>query len=61
MERSIKIFRSFDEQEQYNLEQARSTTPLQRFQKLYEMQEFTRRFHPSNDKTRKIVIRKWIS
>lgn len=61
MARSIKIFKSFDEQQKFNDEQMRSTTPIQRFKSLFQMQEFTRLLHPSVDKTRKIIIRKWIS
>jgi hypothetical protein len=49
MERKIKIFKSFEEQEQYKLEEMRNTTPLERFQMLYAMQQMTRKFHPSSE------------
>jgi hypothetical protein len=61
MERSIKIFKSLEEQERFNEQQMISTSAFQRFRKLYQMQEFTRLLRPSSDKTRKITIRKWIS
>lgn len=56
MERKIKIFKSFEEQEQYNLEQMHKTTPLERFRNLYRMQKLSRAFNPVIDKTRKIII-----
>lgn len=54
--RTIKIFKSFEEQEKYALDLMRSTTPLQRFQRLYRMQQWTKKFHPAKDKSRKIII-----
>ena len=56
MERKIKIFKSFEEQEAYNLEQMRKTTPKERFRRLYMMQQMSRRFHPTSDNIRKITI-----
>lgn len=56
MKREIKIFESFEEQEQDNLDFMLNTTPLQRFQILYQMQQWTKLFHPVKDKTRKIII-----
>jgi hypothetical protein len=54
--RTIKIFKSFEEQEKYALDLMRSTTPLQRFQSLYRMQQWTKKFYPPKDKSRKIII-----
>ncbi|HXL56481.1 MAG TPA: hypothetical protein VN958_09505 [Chitinophagaceae bacterium] len=54
--RTIKIFKTFEEQEQYDLDLMGKTTPLQRFQSLYRMQQWTRLFHPAKDKSRKIII-----
>jgi len=56
MKREIKIFESFEEQEQDNLDFMLKTTPLQRFQILYQMQQWTKLYHPVKDKTRKIII-----
>jgi len=58
VKREIKIFKSFEEQEQYHLDLMRKTTPLERFKTLSELQQWTRTFHPQKDKTRKIVIQK---
>jgi hypothetical protein len=57
MERKIKIFKSFEEQEQYSLEQMRKTTPLERFKNLYRMQKLSKAFNPVTDKSRKIIIK----
>ena len=56
MAKTIKIFKSFEEQEQYNLEQMIKTTPLERFQNLYRMQKLSQVFNPATDNSRKIVI-----
>jgi len=56
MAKTIRIFKSFEEQEQYNLEQMRQTTPLERFRNLYRMQRLSELFNPVADKSRKIVI-----
>ncbi len=58
MEREIKIFRSFEEQEEYSLEQMRKTTPAERFKNLLKMQALTKRFHPVVVKSREIIIHK---
>ncbi len=52
MERKIKIFKSFEEQNEYQLEQQRKTTPLERLQMLYRMQQMTLKFHPPVNKKR---------
>ena len=46
MEREIKIFKSFVEQEAYQLEKNSKTTAYQRFANLMYMQNFFRRFLP---------------
>lgn len=56
MKRQIKIFKSFEEQEQYKLEEMRNTTAIERFQMLYAMQQMTKKLHPSDDKKRRIII-----
>lgn len=45
MKREVKIFRSFEEMEEYKLQQARNTTPIQRFRNLYSMQKLTAKIH----------------
>jgi len=56
MAKTIRIFKSFEEQEQYNLEQMSKTTPLERFRNLYRMQKLSKLFNPVADTSRKIVI-----
>jgi hypothetical protein len=56
MAKTIRIFKSFEEQEQYNLEQMSKTTPLERFKNLYRMQKISKRLNPVTDTSRKIVI-----
>lgn len=56
MSKTIKIFKSFEEQEQYHLEMMAKSTPEERFRVLYQMQQMTKKFHPVEDKTRKIII-----
>lgn len=58
MARSIKIFKSFEEQEMYQLEEMRNTTPLERFKRLFRMQQLTKLFHPAKDTARRIIIHK---
>ncbi|MEP7109377.1 MAG: hypothetical protein ABI760_15395 [Ferruginibacter sp.] len=58
MEKRIKIFKSFEEQEQFYDEEMRKTTPLQRFQNLFRMQQLTDLFHPPTKKARRIIIQK---
>ena len=59
MSKSIRIFKSFEEQEAYHLELMRNSTVEERFRKLYLMQKMTRSFHPAKDSKRKIIIKKW--
>ena len=61
MNRSVLIFKSFQEQEQFHKDLMRQTTVADRFRKLYQMQELTKLLHPVADKSRKIQIRKWTS
>lgn len=59
MAKSIRIFKSFEEQEQFHKESMLHTTALERFRKLYQMQQMTKLLHPVTDTSRKIIIRKW--
>ena len=61
MNRSIRIFKSLEEQEQYYRNVMLQSTATERFRKLYIMQQMTRLLHPVNDHSRKIQIRKWTS
>ena len=56
MKREIKIFKSFEEQEAYQLERLRKTTPLERLRNLYYMQQFSLKFQPKNNSQKKIII-----
>ncbi|HLF62511.1 MAG TPA: hypothetical protein VI603_02105 [Saprospiraceae bacterium] len=56
MEKKIMIFKSFEEQEMYDLAEMRKTTVMERFVRLYRMQQFSTRFHPITDHSKKIVI-----
>ncbi len=58
MERSIKIFKSFEEQEEYYHAKMLQTTPLERFKNLFAMQRQTLLFHPPVNKVRRIIIHK---
>lgn len=58
MKKEIKIFKSFEEQEQFYTDKMRKTTALQRFQNLFRMQQLTHLFHPPTNKARKIIIQK---
>jgi flagellar biosynthesis protein FliP len=57
MSKSIRIFKSFEEQEQFHKEMMARSTPQERFKTLYQMQQMTKKFHPVTDKSRKIIIR----
>lgn len=59
MERKIHIFKSFEEQEAWHLEEMRKSTVQERFRQLFLMQQMTKRLHPAKDLERKIVIKKW--
>ena len=55
MERKIKIFKTFEEQEAYHLQQQKETTPLERFKNLFYMQQLSAKLNPPKDTQRKIV------
>jgi hypothetical protein len=59
MDKKLRIFKSFEEQEQYNKELMNQSTIAERFRKLFQMQQMNRMLHPLSDKSRKIQIRKW--
>lgn len=61
MDKFIRIFKSFEEQELFHLERMSRTTVEERFQKLYLMRKMRIRFHPEKNSIRKIVIKKWTS
>jgi len=56
LKREIKIFKSFEEQEAYHLEQMMKKTIKERFRSLFLMQQMTSLLHPCADKSRKIII-----
>lgn len=58
MERSIKIFKSFEKQEQFHTEKMLLCIPLQHFQNLFRMQQLTNLFQDAKNKKRKIIIQK---
>jgi hypothetical protein len=58
MEKRIKIFKNFEEQERYALNEMIATTPAKRFERLFEMQKLTNIFRRSMDNTRRIIIKK---
>jgi hypothetical protein len=58
MAKSIKIFKSFEDQEMYQLEEMRNTTPLERFKRLFHMQQLTKLFHPTTNTSRRIIIQR---
>lgn len=59
MKKEIHIFKSLEEQNEWQLEQMRKTTVEDRFRQLYSMQQMTRLLHPPKKTERKIVIKKW--
>ena len=58
MEKRIKIFKSFEEQEKYYTNKMLKSTPMQRFQNLLRMQQLNLLLHPPTNKARKIIIQK---
>ncbi|MGI8950926.1 MAG: hypothetical protein ACR2FN_04995 [Chitinophagaceae bacterium] len=54
--RTIKIFKSFEEQKAYHLEQMRNRTVKQRFVSLLQMQHTTQAFQKTSSNKRNIVI-----
>ncbi|MBC7937495.1 MAG: hypothetical protein H7Y86_19280 [Rhizobacter sp.] len=61
MQRSIHIFKSHKEQEDFHTGLQKTSTVKEHFRQLLQMQEFSKKLHPCQDKTRKITIGKWIS
>jgi len=59
MDKKLRIFKSFEEQEQYHKDLMNQSTIAERFRKLYQMQQMNQMLHPQTDKSRKIQIRKW--
>lgn len=58
MDKTIKIFKSFKEQEAYHLQLMIGSSIINRFRSLYKMQQWTKTFHPSFETFRKIIIHK---
>ena len=56
MEREIKIFKSFEEQEAYQLDKQKKTTPEQRLANLFYMQNLSRKFRSNITAQKKIII-----
>ena len=54
--KSIKIYSSFEEQDAWQLEQLRKTTPLDRLRNLYYMQQLSLKFHPKEKEQKKIIV-----
>jgi len=59
MDKKVRIFKSFEEQEQYHKDLMSHSTVIGRFRKLYQMQQINKMLHPVADRSRKIQIRKW--
>ncbi len=59
MQKKIKIFSSFEEQEVYKLEQMANSTVEERFRRLHKMQQMHWALHPftEDQKKKKIIIR----
>lgn len=55
-ERKIKVFESFEEQEADHLEWLKSTTPQERFDALFKMQEFDAALAKNQPGKRSIII-----
>ena len=56
MKREIKIFKTFEEQEEYQIAKSKKTTPAQRFINLLYMQNLSKKFHPRKQNQKKIII-----
>ena len=59
MDKQVRIFKSFEDQEQYHKNLMGQTTVVERFKNLFQMQQINKMLHPVTDKSRKIQIRKW--
>ncbi len=58
MARSIKIFKSLDEQAAYHLNLMKQSSVLERFRRLYAMQQMSRLLRPPKNIARKIIIKR---
>jgi hypothetical protein len=61
MNKYVRIFKSLEEQEQFHKDLMLQTTVMERFRKLYQMQQMTKLFRAPINNIRKIQIRKWTS
>jgi hypothetical protein len=59
MSKSVRIFKSLEDQELYHRKLMTRSTAVDRFRKLYQMQQMNLLLHPVADKSRKIQIGKW--
>ena len=59
MDKQVRIFKSFEEQEKFHKKVMSQTTVAERFKNLFQMQLINKMLHPVTDKSRKIQIRKW--
>jgi hypothetical protein len=59
--KTVRIFKSMEEQEQYHQQIMLQSTIAERFRKLCQMQQLTKLLHPATDHSRKILIRRWTS
>jgi hypothetical protein len=55
-ERKIKIFKTFEEQEQYHLEWMRNSSAKERFTALFKLQQVTKAFRKQPSDKRTITI-----
>jgi hypothetical protein len=58
MEKRIPIFKSFEEQNEWHLDQMRKTTVEERFRQLYIMQQMTKLLHPPKKSEKKLLSKK---
>lgn len=58
MGKFIHVFKSISEQESFHRQLMIQSTVMDRFRKLYKMQQINSLLHPVADKSRKIYIRR---
>jgi hypothetical protein len=56
MNKTITIFKTFAEQEEHRLQREMATTPLQRLQNLFYMQQLSLKFRPLKNTRRTLVF-----
>ena len=56
MAKTIKIFKTFAQQEEHALQRAIKTNPIERFRNLFYMQQLSLKFRPVKDTSRTLVI-----